>query len=115
MQINFRFDMTRSEYEQVMTSDASIIAATPGLCRKVWLMNEAQGEAGGIYLFDSASSLQAFLDPVMARLESTPGLREISAMQFMGCTEVYPLEDGAQAWKAMGLPIEPFVSSALAE
>jgi hypothetical protein len=29
---------------------------------KVWMINEAQSEAGGIYLFDDDAAVQAFVD-----------------------------------------------------
>ena len=32
-------------------------AAVPGLRWKIWIINEAEGEAGGIYLFDDEESL----------------------------------------------------------
>jgi len=33
----------------------------PGCCWKIWLINEDQKEAGGVYLFESAAELELFL------------------------------------------------------
>ncbi len=60
LQLNFKFSVTKAEYEQAAASLASEFADVAGLRWKVWLMNEAESVAGGIYLFDSDSSLQAF-------------------------------------------------------
>ncbi|GAF86177.1 unnamed protein product, partial [marine sediment metagenome] len=48
MQLNFKFSVSGSEYEQAVSPLASQIAAVAGLRWKVWLMNEAESEAGGI-------------------------------------------------------------------
>jgi len=46
-------------------------------------MNEAENEAGGIYLFNDESSLQAFIDgPLAAKVKSHPALSEMSAKLF---------------------------------
>jgi hypothetical protein len=83
LQINFRFDVPRAEYDQLAAHAAEPIAATPGLHWKVWLMNEAEREAGGIYLFEDEASLQAFLNgPIVASVGSHPALKELSVKQF---------------------------------
>ncbi len=77
LQINFKFSVSRTEYEQVCAQGAQPIADTPGLRWKVWLMNEAEREAGGIYLFDDAASVQAFLaGPIVAAVKSHPALSQ---------------------------------------
>jgi hypothetical protein len=62
---------------------AEPIAAVDGLRWKVWLMNEAESEAGGIYLFDDAASVQAYLEgSIVAQVTSHPALSEFSVKQF---------------------------------
>lgn len=61
LQINYRLEGTAAEYMEANKPYARPIANTPGLLWKVWLLNEATKEAGGIYLFESDAALQAFL------------------------------------------------------
>ena len=75
--------MSAKDYEQACLPAAQPIADTPGLRWKVWLMNEADHEAGGIYLFDDEASLQAFLaGPIVAAVKSNPAISNISAKTF---------------------------------
>jgi hypothetical protein len=83
LQINFRISMPAKDYEQACLPAAQPIADTPGLRWKVWLMDEANHEAGGIYLFDDEKSVQAFLDgPIVAVVKSNPAISDISAKMF---------------------------------
>ena len=83
LQINFKFSVSPSEYEQAFTPAANSLADTPGLRWKVWLMNDAEREAGGIYLFDDEASLQAFLGgPIAAAVKGNPALTNMSAKLF---------------------------------
>jgi hypothetical protein len=83
LQINFTFSVSRAEYEEANLPYASPIADIPGLCWKIWLMNEAEGEAGGIYLFDDETSLQTFLaGPIVAEVKNDPTLSNVSLKQF---------------------------------
>ena len=83
LQINFKFSVSASELEQAFALAAQPIADTPGLRWKIWLMNEAGREAGGIYLFDDEAALNAFLaGPIAAAVKSNPVLSDISVKQF---------------------------------
>ncbi|MCU0507326.1 MAG: YdhR family protein [Anaerolineae bacterium] len=68
VQINFNFASTRSEYEAACAASAPQFAAMPGLNWKIWLMNEADREAGGLYLFDDAEAAQGFAQQVAGML-----------------------------------------------
>ncbi len=47
------------------------------------MINEAEREAGGIYLFDDEGSVKAFLDgPLASKVTSHPGLSDFSVKQF---------------------------------
>ena len=95
LQINFKFSVSRAEYEQAATSLASEFADVAGLRWKVWLMNEAASEAGGIYLFDDESSLQAFLaGPLAAKVKSHPAFSDMSAKQFDVMADVTAITRG---------------------
>ena len=83
LQINFRLNVSPAEYRKIADSVAQAIADAPGLVWKVWLLNEQDGEAGGIYLFQDEQSLSAYLSsPIIGQIKSLPQLREISAKCF---------------------------------
>jgi len=75
LQINYKLNGPRAEYEQENLAYCSPIADTPGLCWKIWIINEEQMEAGGMYLFDDAAAVQAFMaGPIGAELKTDPTL-----------------------------------------
>ncbi len=79
VQLNFKFDLSRSEYEQAADQLAGMFAELPGLRWKVWILNEAESEAGGIYLFEDEASMQSFLNgPLAAQVQGHPALRDFS-------------------------------------
>jgi hypothetical protein len=52
---------------------ARAIAALPGLIWKVWILDEAASELGGVYLFASRAQAQAYVDgPILAYLRHDP-------------------------------------------
>jgi hypothetical protein len=83
LQINYKFSIPSADLEQAFLPAAPIIADTPGLRWKIWLMNEADSEAGGIYLFDDQSSAQAFLaGPLMTAMGANPVVSNIGTKLF---------------------------------
>ena len=83
LQINLKFSVPSEELKSAFASVADNIAAVAGLRWKVWIINEDEHEAGGIYLFDDSDSMQAYLaGPMVAGLKTHPALTEISAKQF---------------------------------
>ena len=83
LQINFKFAGSRAEYLEMFHDVAAQIAATPGLRWKVWPWNSEEQVGGGIYLFEDAASVQAYLEgPIAAGLGQNPALSEISVKQF---------------------------------
>ena len=103
MQLNFKFSVSGSEYEQAVSPLASQFAAVAGLRWKIWMINEAENEAGGIYMFEDEASVNAFLEgPLAAQVTSHPALSDFSVKQFdvMGnLSEVTrgPVHTGASA------------------
>jgi hypothetical protein len=52
---------------------ARAIAAVPGLIWKVWILDEAASELGGVYLFASRAAAQAYVDgPILEHLRNEP-------------------------------------------
>jgi Putative mono-oxygenase ydhR len=83
LQINYRLNGPRAEYENENLPYAQPIADIPGLRWKVWIINEAQSEAGGIYLFDNDGAAQTFVDgPIIAEMKGDPTL-SIKAFDIM--------------------------------
>ena len=83
LQVNFRFSVSPAEYKQAVAPLADELASVSGLRWKIWIMNESEQEAGGIYLFDDKTSMKAFLEgPIVAQVTSHPSLSEFSVKQF---------------------------------
>jgi len=75
LQINYKLTGPRAEYEKENLPYARPIADMPGLRWKVWIISEAQSEAGGIYLFDDDAAVDAFMDgPIIAEMKGDPTL-----------------------------------------
>jgi hypothetical protein len=89
LQINFKLNVAPAEYRKICSSVAQSIADVPGLVWKVWMLNEQDGEAGGIYLFQDKQSLDAYLSgPIIRQIKSLPQLREIGAKWFEAIPEL---------------------------
>lgn len=83
LQVNFRFNVSRAAYEEVVSALAEQFAAVPGCRWKIWLMNEAENEAGGIYLFDNDASIDAMLSSdLIAGVLANPALSDFSVKRF---------------------------------
>ncbi|MFX0209099.1 MAG: YdhR family protein [Candidatus Hodarchaeota archaeon] len=83
MQLNFKFSVSGAEYEQAVSPLATQFAAVDGLRWKIWMINEEEREAGGIYMFDDEASVKAFLDgPLASQVTSHPALSDFSVKQF---------------------------------
>ncbi len=66
-----------------MSPLAEDIAAVSGLRWKVWLMNEAESEAGGLQLFEDGASAGEFLEgPIAAQIAGQSALIDMSVKQF---------------------------------
>lgn len=75
LQINYKLKEPAAEYERENRPYAQPIADLPGLRWKIWIINEAQSEAGGIYLFDHDTAVQAFMaGPIIAEMKGDPTL-----------------------------------------
>jgi hypothetical protein len=83
LQVNFKLNLPTAEYKAMCDSVSQAVADVPGLKWKVWLLNEAEKEAGGIYLFKDKQSLQNYLaGPIVSKVKNHPALLELSAKQF---------------------------------
>ena len=101
LQINFNFSVSRDQYEEVTAALADDFARVPGCLWKIWLMNEAGSEGGGIYLFADEAALEQFKASDLAKgVLSHPALSGFSVKQFEVLEDVSrvtrgPLPQGA--------------------
>lgn len=82
LQVDYTFegpwgDQMASEHTEL----ARRIADVPGLIWKIWTENRQAREAGGIYLFEDESSLDAYWTPKVVRLRAA-GIENIRARKF---------------------------------
>jgi hypothetical protein len=86
LQINFKFKIPRAELEKAFLQMAPRLGPSgdvKGLVWKIWLMNEAEKSAGGIYLFKDEASLETFLKgEIIAGLRSNPAASDVEAKVF---------------------------------
>ena len=83
LQINMKFSIPRADLEAAWQPVAQPIADLPGLRWKVWLINENEHTAGGIYLFENEAALKAYMDgPIVAAAMASPVLSNIDAKVF---------------------------------
>jgi hypothetical protein len=83
LQINYKFQVSRLDFEKATFEQAKPIANVKGLLWKIWIVNEHTREAGGIYLFNDESSVEAFLEGnIVAELKKNPVVSDIEAKIF---------------------------------
>jgi hypothetical protein len=95
LQINYTLSSSVSSFMKESNPVADALAAVAGLRWKIWLVNEAEQEGGGIYVFDDSAALQAFLaGPIVARLKAHPAMRELQIKQFVAWEELTKVTRG---------------------
>ena len=95
LQMNFKLNVSPAEYRKVCESVAQTIADVPGLVWKVWLLNEQDRVAGGIYLFQNEQSLTAYLSsPIATQIKNLPQLGGMSVKRFETMPEVTAVTRG---------------------
>jgi len=83
LQINMKCEDPKANFAEAFLPAAQSIADVKGLIWKVWLMNEKEKTAGGIYLFEDGASVKAYLEgPIVAAVMKSPGLSDIEAKVF---------------------------------
>jgi hypothetical protein len=95
LQLNFKYNVTREEYEGAVSPLADKFAAVPGLRWKIWIINETETEAGGIYLFEDEASLKALLESELAAgVINHPALSDFSVKTFAVMDEITAITRG---------------------
>jgi hypothetical protein len=77
-------DISQAEYrKQMVEPDAPIIANVPGLISKIWLADEAKNTFGGLYLWESKTAMEAFLNSDLVKaVVSRPFVKNVSSVDF---------------------------------
>src|SRR3954468_17581873 len=83
LQVNFKLNLPADEFERTAAPMADAFAAVDGLRWKIWLLNAAESEAGGVYHFESWAAREAFLaGPLAAATRGAPFLRDVVMKRF---------------------------------
>jgi Putative mono-oxygenase ydhR len=84
LQVNYGRESGQDDSEQAerLLGAAEHIAGAPGLQWKVWIYDDAQRRAGGIYLFDNDEHARAFGDGLPSTLGRMPGVSDIDARYY---------------------------------
>jgi Putative mono-oxygenase ydhR len=76
--IEFELSISAAEWEAHCHDFVGAMRALPGLEWKLWLIDEVRGTGGGIYLFSSAASAEAYATgPVVASLRESTAVRNV--------------------------------------
>ena len=96
--INFNITgINRSEYEAAAMELTSAFAEVPGLIRKHWLANEENNTYGGVYIFDSKESHDAFTESELyAGVKGNPSFTNFSGKSFENITKLAKHTRGAE-------------------
>ena len=83
LQINFKLKVPADEYASSCQGVDQAIADLSGLRWKIWILNEQEKEAGGIYFFDSEQALSDYLSgPIVAQLGNHPAVTDVTCKRF---------------------------------
>lgn len=83
LQVHFEYDISVDDYRAAATSLAGPLAQFEGMRWKIWTINEASAEAGGLVLFDDEVSRQAYLDgPFADAIGSNPVFHDVVIKKF---------------------------------
>ena len=83
LQINVKCENPKADFAEAYLPAAQAIADVKGLIWKVWIMNEEEKTAGGIYLFEDGASVKEYLGgPIVAAVMSNPAFSDIEAKVF---------------------------------
>ena len=75
--------MPTEELKKIMPAVAPKFSEIPGCSWKIWLINEEQKEAGGVYLFESATELEQFLNSgLLASVKQNPAFSNFQTSLF---------------------------------
>lgn len=81
--IQYQIRVPLEDYQTAVAPLAPLVADTPGLLWKIWLLDDAARMGGGVYLFADQAAAQAFLaGPLVAQVRQAAILSDFQAVQF---------------------------------
>jgi len=73
VQINFHYTISEQQLQAGTEEALALIQQAPGLIWKIWIYNDQDKIAGGIYLFEDEDAASAYVNgPVVAGLKNSP-------------------------------------------
>ena len=79
----FNYNIPTEELNKLMPAVARKFSEIPGCYWKIWLINEDQKEAGGVYLFESDKKLEEFLNgKLFASVADNPAFSNLQTNTF---------------------------------
>ncbi len=95
----FNYSIPTEELKIKMSVVAPKYSDIPGCCWKMWLINEDRKEAGGVYLFESATELEQYLNSnLFAAVANNPAYSNLQTNTF-GVLEAASVITGAPLMK----------------
>jgi hypothetical protein len=85
LQVNYRRELGQNDPQQAehLLGAAERISGLPGLQWKIWIYDDAQSVAGGIYLFDTEEHARKWGDEMLpGSLGRLPGVSDIQPRYF---------------------------------
>jgi hypothetical protein len=83
LNVIFKFNVSGEEYVEAVTPLAEDVSKVPGLQWKIWILNDAESEAGGIHLFEDETACNNYLaSSIVETITSHPALSDFDVKQF---------------------------------
>jgi hypothetical protein len=79
----FNYSLPTEELKIILAAVAPEFSEIPGCCWKIWLINEDNKEAGGVYLFESATELEQYVNSnLFASAANNPAFSNLQTNTF---------------------------------
>lgn len=105
VQIQYQILVPLEDYQTAVAPLAPLVADTPGLLWKIWLLDDAARIGGGVYLFADQAAAQAFLaGPLVAQVRQAAILSDFQAVQFGVVAELSAITFGPLNVSSVGMP-----------
>ena len=83
LEVRFRYTVSRQELEAGAQPLIDQIANVTGLIWKIWVINEQERTAGGIYYFGDEEDARAYIEgPVLAQVQNSPILSDFEVKMY---------------------------------
>lgn len=83
LEVNFRYTVSTAELQAGAQPLIDQVANVPGLIWKIWILNESEQQAGGIYYFEDEEDARSYLEgPVFEQVKSSPILTDFRVKMY---------------------------------